>query len=187
MFKKYDHRLVHSYKSYTIKEICRLYKALGLHDKTVRAWIRTDKLDVINDGNKLLIYGAVLKQFLKNRNKSRKRPLAANEFFCCKCKGINPPLENTIISITIQKNGSLQASGLCPSCACEMKRLYKRSECKKIMDCFSFEVEAVIVLSDISCSAYNAHPERDQKSADFELQIISLSLLSNDPNNSGLA
>ena len=168
MFKKYDHRLVHSYKSYTIKEVCRLYKEQNLHDKTVRSWIRTGNLDAIIDGNKLLIYGAVLKKFLKNRNSGHRRQLGINEFFCFKCKNINPPLENTIISITIQNNGSLQAYGLCPHCAFEMKRLYKCVEYMQIIDCFNLEAEALIVLSDISCSAYNAHPQVDQKSVDLE-------------------
>ena len=137
MFKKYDHRLVRSYQSYTIKEICRLYKQQNLHDKTVRAWIRTGELDAILDGNKLLIYGAVLKQFLKNRNKSHRRFLGIKEFFCCKCKGSNAPLENTIISVTIQNNGSILAFALCPSCAFAMKRLYKRAESKQIIDYFN--------------------------------------------------
>lgn len=178
MFKKYDYRLIHSYKSYTIKEICRLYKDQKLHDKTVRAWIKTCDLDAIVDGNKLLIYGAVLKKFLKNRNKGHKRQLGINEFFCFKCKSINPPLENTIISIKIQNNGSFQAYGLCPNCAFEMKRLYKHAECNKIMDCFSLEVEALIVLSDSSCSASNTHPNEDQITADLESQIESFSHIS---------
>ena len=105
MFKKYDYRLVHGLRAYTIKEIVRLFKDQNLHDKTVRSWIRTGDLEIIDDGNKLLVYGAILKQFLKNRGKNRQRTLGINEFLCFKCKNINPPLENTIISAVIQNNG----------------------------------------------------------------------------------
>lgn len=175
MFKKYDHRLVHSYKSYTIKEICRLFKHQSLHDKTIRAWIKSGDLEAILDGNKLLIYGGVLKQFLKNRNKNRQRILALNEFLCFGCKEVHAPFDNTIFAITAQKNGSIMAFALCPNCAFEMKRLYKRSEIAEIKSLFSLEPAALIVLSDISCTAYNAHPQIPQKLLDPESQIIELS------------
>lgn len=180
MFKKYDYRLVHGHRSYTIKEIVRLFKDQNLHDKTVRAWIRSGDLEVIDDGNKLLVYGAILKQFLKNRGRSRQRTLGINEFLCCKCKSIHPPLENTIISTVIQSNGSIRASGLCPNCAFEMKRLYKRSETKLIRDLFKLEPEALIVLSNSSCSTYNAHPQADQKLVDLESHTYSLSHVTQD-------
>lgn len=180
MFKKYDYRLVHGHRSYTIKEIVRLFKEQNLHDKTVRSWIRSGDLEVIDDGNKLLVYGAILKQFLKNRGKSRQRTLGVNEFLCCKCRNINAPLENTIISAVIQNNGSIRACGLCPNCAFEMKRLYKRAESKLILDLFKLEPEALIVLSDSSCSTYNAHPQIDQKLSDPESQGHSLSHVTQD-------
>lgn len=179
MFKKYDYRLVRSYQSYTIKEICRLYKHSNLHDKTIRSWIRSGSLDTIADGNRLLIYGALLKQFLKNRN-SGKRTLGIKEFFCYRCKLINAPLENTIISVSIQNNGSILASGLCPSCAAEMKRLYKSSESKQIMELFDLEITALTVLSDIACTADNTHPQANQKLAKPESRLITLSCSTHD-------
>jgi hypothetical protein len=157
MFKKYDHRLVKSYKSYTLQELVRLYKADQLHIQTIRDWIRSGELDCIQDGNKYLIYGAVLKQFLFNRNMNKRRNLQFNEFLCCKCKQINRPLEATIISATIKKNGSILATAICPNCAFEMKRLYKGSEVDKILKIFQIEAEALRVLSDTSSSASKTH------------------------------
>ena len=180
MFKKYDHRLVRSYQSYTLRELCRLYKRYDLHDKTIRSWIKSGDLEAILDGNKLLIYGAVFKQFLRNRNKNRKRNLSLNEFFCCGCKEINAPIDNIILSVKIQNNGSILAVSMCPTCAFEMKRLYKRTESKLILDLFNVEPKALIVLSDTLCSTYNAHPQADQKLADLESQIHTLSHVTQD-------
>lgn len=177
MFKKYDHRLVHSYKSYTIKEICRLFKPQNLHDKTVRAWIKSGHLEAILDGNKLLVYGAILKQFIKRRNKNRQRILALNEFLCFSCKETHVPFDNTIFAVTVQNNGSIMAFALCPNCAFEMKRLYKRSEISEIKNLFNLKPAALIVLSDISCNTYNAHPQADQKSLDPESQLITVSCI----------
>lgn len=168
MFKKYDYRLIHSHRSYTIKEIIRLFKDQGLHDKTIRSWIRSGELVAIIDGNKLLIHGGVLKQFIKNRNKTRQRPLSINEFFCCKCRKITSTLENTIISVAIQTNGSIRAYGLCQNCACVIQRLYKRSQINLILDLFNLEAKALTVLSDSLYSFDNAHPQTDQKPIDLE-------------------
>lgn len=163
MFKKYDHRLVKSYKSYTLSEISRLYKADHLHIQTIRAWINNGELDSFNDGNKYLIYGAVLKEFLFKRNKSARRSLQFIEFLCCKCKQINRPLEDTILSAVIKKNGSILATAMCPNCASEMNRFYKCSEIDKIFTCFQIEADALRVLSDTSNSASKIHLKAQHK------------------------
>lgn len=93
MFEKYDHRLVKSYKSYTLQELCRLYKEDQLHIQTIRGWLRNGELPSIKDGNKHLIYGAVFKKFLFERNKKHKKHMHFKEFKCCACKQINVPLE----------------------------------------------------------------------------------------------
>lgn len=163
MFKIYNHRLVKSYKTYTIQELCRLYKKDQLHIQTVRAWIRCGDLASIKDGNKHLIYGAVLKKFLFERNKKHRNSLQFSEFKCCACKKINTPLENTILSADIRNNGSILTTALCPHCGCEMKRLYKGSEIDQILAKFQIEQGALLVLSDISCSASKTHLETDQE------------------------
>lgn len=163
MFKKYDHRLVKSYKSYTLQELCRLYKEDQLHIQTIRGWLRNGELPSIKDGNKHLIYGAVFKKFLFERNKKHKKHMHFAEFKCCACKQINVPLEATILSVVIKNNSSILATALCPNCACEMKRLYKGAETNQILDTFQIEPEALSVLSDISSDASKTHPEANQK------------------------
>lgn len=163
MFKKYDHRLVKSYKSYTLQQISRLFKADQLHIQTIRDWINSGALNYFKDGNKYLIYGAVLKEFLFKRNKSTSRSLQFIEFFCCKCKQINRPLADTILSAVRKINSSILATAMCPNCAFEMKRLYKGSEVDKILASFQIEAEALRVLSDTSSSASKTHLKTDHK------------------------
>ncbi|MBI2791257.1 MAG: helix-turn-helix domain-containing protein [Gammaproteobacteria bacterium] len=169
MFKKYNPRRVKSYKSYTLQEISRLYKTDQLHIKTIRAWINSRELNYFKDGNKYLIYGAVLKQFLFNRNQGKsRRSLQFDEFMCCKCKQINRPLIDTILSVAIRKNGSILAIAMCPNCASEMNRFYKRTEIDKIFACFQIEADALRVLSDTSSSASNTHLNTNHKTQGSE-------------------
>ncbi len=163
MFKKYDPRLVKSYKTYTIQELCRLFKNNQLHIQTVRVWIRNGELASIKEGNKHLIYGGVLKKFLFERNRKHRNSLQFFEFKCCACKQINAPLENTILSAEIRNNGSILTTALCPHCGCEMKRLYKGIEASQILARFQIEQEALLVLSDISCNASKTHLETHQE------------------------
>lgn len=172
MFKKLDPKVVKSYKSYTSQEISRLFKSDQLHIQTIRAWINNGELSHFKDGNKYLIYGAVLKEFLFERNKSKERTLQFMEFWCWKCKQINKPLEATILSATIKANGSILAISMCPNCAFEMKRLYKCADVDKIFASFKIEAEAVRVLSDISSSAYNTHLKPDHKTQRSESHLV---------------
>ncbi len=168
MFKKYDYRLIKSYKTYTLQELCRLFKEEQLHAQTIRAWIKSGELDSIKDGHKHLVYGGVLKKFLFERNKRHKNRLKFYEFKCCACKQINAPLENTILSAEIRNNGSILATAICPQCGCEMKRLYKGSEESQILAKFQIEKEALLVLSDISCNASKTHLGTDQETTRSE-------------------
>jgi hypothetical protein len=165
MSKRYDHRLVRSYISYSIAEICRLYKVNKLHPQTVRGWIIFDGLEANQDGHKILIYGAVLKQFLSDRNKGRKRTLKMDELYCCKCRAINSPVQNTITSLMEQPNGCLLAKGICPDCGFMMQRMYKRIVALDIRDLFKFDATALMLISDISCTTYKTHLQNDPKLA----------------------
>lgn len=181
MFKKYDYRLVRNYISYSIPDLCRLFKEFRLHEQTIREWVRSGELPSNKDGNKILIYGADFKQFLINRKKGRKRMLNITEFLCCKCKARSEPLDNTIISLVENRNCSISAIGMCSNCAFLMKRIYKRKDFLEIKDLFNFEPEALILLSDISCNPYKTHITNDQKLTDLESSHIYLSHKTNSP------
>ena len=85
MAKKYDWRRIQSYRSYKLKDISRAFQDKKLHPQTIRGWIREHNLPSFTDGKAVYVYGAVLKQFLKERNEASKSPLALHEFRCFPC------------------------------------------------------------------------------------------------------
>ena len=63
MFKYYNSALVISNRSYSIDEICYLYRDKKLHSQTIRGWIKQYSIPLIRK-NPILIHGSVIKQFL---------------------------------------------------------------------------------------------------------------------------
>ena len=165
MSKNYDPRLIKSYRSYKTKDVCRLYKSKKLHEQTVRGWVKDDGLKAFWHGKTLYIYGAVLKQFLTERNNQRKSPLAFNQFRCWKCKAMDAPLHNTVEKLIRERNKSLRAFGVCASCGHEIKRLYKADAEQEILRIFTVKHNELLGLSDSVCSAGGTHIENTSNQA----------------------
>lgn len=152
MFKKYDHRLVASYRSYKVGDICRLYRDKKLHEQTIRGWVNAGKLKAIWHGKTIFIYGAMLKQFLLDNNNSHKRTLEFNQFRCGKCKQINSPLNNIITKLTTGRGGSIQAFAHCANCNHLTNRHYKANQKQQILELFTAQHNEVVLISDSLCS-----------------------------------
>ena len=79
----YNTRLIKSRRSYNITEMASL---LGVDRKTCQRWIKQGGLKVIEKGvNPLLIMGADLISFLREKKEQRRCELREDEFFCMKC------------------------------------------------------------------------------------------------------
>lgn len=159
MSKNYDPRRVKSYRSYKIRDVCRLFRDKKLHEQTLRGWVKEGKLQAFWHGNTMYIYGAVLKQFLTESNSKRKCPLAFNQFRCWKCKATDAPLNHTIEKLLTGRNKSLLAFGVCASCGHEVERLYKANAEPEILSTFTVKHNAVGGLSDSVCSTERTHIE----------------------------
>ena len=159
MFKKYDPRLVRSYHSYKVADLCRLYRDKKLHAQTIRGWINSGKLTAFTDGKNILVYGAVFKQFLLDMNKKHKRTLAFTEFRCGKCKTIAAPLHNTISTMAPGRNGCILAYGVCVSCGHKITRIYARSTEEKILQSFTVQHNELAGLWYSSCTTSKTHIE----------------------------
>ncbi len=157
MYKKYDHRRIPSHRSLKICDICRLFRDKKLHEQTVRGWVRSGKLKAIWDGKTILIYGAVLKQFLLDTNNSHRRILEFNQFRCFKCKQINSPLNNTITNLTNGRGGCILSFAMCPHCNHRMHRPYKKNQMQQILESFTVQYNEVMLISDSLCSTNNTH------------------------------
>lgn len=169
MFKKYDPRLLSSYRSYKLRDTCRLYKDKKLHDKTIRGWINTGRLEAFKDGNTILVHGATLKKFFTDNNSKQKRTLEFNQFRCGKCKKIDTPLDNIVTKITTGKNGCILLFGNCSFCGHSMNRPYKKDKEQEIMRCFNIEDNELVRIYGYSCYTSNTHPDIEEKTVVSEL------------------
>ena len=165
MFKKYSPKPIHSYKSYKISDLCRIYKAQDLHPQTVRKWINKQNLKAFLHERDFYIYGAVFKEFLTNRNQQHKEKnqLAFNQFRCGKCKSKQPPLNNIITKLTTGFNKSLLAFGVCSKCNHQIKRPYKRLELDQIKEIFHIKLDEVSALCNSLNSTNKTHSNIGQK------------------------
>jgi hypothetical protein len=166
MFKKYNPKPIHSYKSYKISDLCRIYKAQDLHPQTIRKWINQQNLKAFLHERDYYVYGAVWKEFLNNRNNTHKEKnsLDFNQFICFKCKSKQPPLNNIITKLKTGFNGCIEAFGVCQNCGYDkLKRPYKRSELAQIKEIFKIELDELSILYNSSTSTTKTNSNNSQK------------------------
>ncbi len=159
----YNANLISSYISYKINDICNVFKEQKLNNKTVRKFIKKDKLEAFEYKGEFYVYGEVLKAFLKERKSSNKITLEFNESRCGKCKKIAPFFENIITKLTIGRNNCILAFGLCPHCAHEKSRPYKRIFENKIREIFRIEQDDLLTLNNPLTSTIHTQSNLTQK------------------------
>jgi hypothetical protein len=117
-----NHRIVKSHRNYSVHEIAQLFE---MHKNTVRAWIKAG-LETIDDRRPILILGPQLISFLRLRRAKNKRPCAAGQMYCVRCRMPRFPAggmaEFKPISHAV---GNLNA--ICPECTCFMHRVINKS------------------------------------------------------------
>lgn len=134
---------------FTVIVTLAIHKSEKLHPQSIRKWIKKGELKAFLNERDYYVYGAVWKEFLKNRNKTRreKSSLDFNQFKCFKCKAKQPPLNNIITKLSTGFNGCIQAFGVCQKCGYDgLKRPYKRSELAQIKEIFKIELDEVAIL-----------------------------------------
>lgn len=115
--RRVDPRRIKIHFAYSIEEAA---SALGTHKNTIRAWIKQG-LPVADNRRPIVMSGAEIRAFLDARRSAGKRPLAAGEFFCFKCRCPKSPAGGMADFIESQAGlGSL--CGLCPDCETIMHR-----------------------------------------------------------------
>lgn len=78
----YNGRLFKARSYYDFGEIAEL---LNVHLRTVQVW-RKDGLPILDAKKPFLVMGKKLRDFLKARRQSRKKPLKIGEFYCPRCR-----------------------------------------------------------------------------------------------------
>jgi len=80
---KIDARRVRIHRNYTVTEAAR---RIGVHKNTVKHWITKGGLAALTDRRPHLILGPELKRFLEAKRQAARKPCAAGELFCMKCR-----------------------------------------------------------------------------------------------------
>lgn len=149
MFKYYNSNLIISNRSYSTEKIEKLLK---IHPQTIREWVKIGKLQIISK-KPISIYGAVLKEFIKNRNESHKKTLEFNQMKCFKCKTISIPKNNEVILYN-NKNGSIRAIAIYSCCErVELSKLYKKIDITKLKQVFFIKPTEPTLCNSLSISS----------------------------------
>lgn len=109
--------VIKMHRCYTVGELA---DRLGVHRNTVRNW-QKGGLAPIDDCRPLLFQGAVIRDFLKRQNASRKVPCGPGKFFCLRCREPRSPAGEMVDFLPItERSGNLRA--ICESCGTLLHR-----------------------------------------------------------------
>ena len=111
MPKRHNPNLARIHYSYCVKEVGELF---NVHPHTVREWIKKG-LPVLDEQRPVLIQGALLRKFIRDKNKQQRRPCADNEIYCLPCRKPQVPAGGMVDYVpSDDQKGCL--IGLCPRC-----------------------------------------------------------------------
>ena len=115
--RRINPNLAKIHHSYTARELA---DRLGVHKNTIRHWQRNG-LETIDDRRPYVFDGAVVRQFLKSRNESQKRPCPVGTLYCFGCHAPRRP-SPTSIEYAQTRIGAGNLRALCSECATVMCR-----------------------------------------------------------------
>lgn len=145
----YDIRLISENDSYYVKEICQ---KLSVHKNTVREWQRHG-LTLADDRKPYMFHGSVLREYLKNKQLSRKRKCKPDEFHCCRCRQPRRPYGG-IVDITVYNKNLMNLSGLCEECDCPIYKITSVTKLAEISKIFQVqEIRNAHLLGDVPSPA----------------------------------
>lgn len=119
---------VKMHRSYTASELA---ERLGVHKNTVRHW-QAAGLAAVGSSRPLLFHGEVVRDFLRRRNASRKRPCSPGTFFCFRCRVPRPPALG-MVDFAEMRPGTGNLKALCDTCGAIMHRRTRRTSLPAIM------------------------------------------------------
>lgn len=125
--KRVNPNAVKQDRSYSIPELVRCCK---VHKNTVRNW-RRDGLAAIDKARPVLFQGATVRQFLRQRNASRKRPCSPGTIYCLKCREPRQPALG-MIEYRARTAGSGNLRAICGTCETIMHRGARKVDLAKL-------------------------------------------------------
>jgi hypothetical protein len=128
-------RYIREAHSYTLVEAA---KVTGVNRATVRTWTRQG-LPILDGGRPILIYGAVLKGWLRERAAARKCPCLENELPCFKCHQARVPEIGTV-TLDLRTPVVLNIVAPCPVCGTKMHKGASMKRLARINEVFGIEM-----------------------------------------------
>ncbi len=123
-----NQQLVKRNRNYSVNDVSNL---LGVHKSTVRNWVKTKGLMIIDDRRPMLIVGCDLYSFIKRQKRKNKRKCEAGELFCVKCRIPQMAIGQEIICHPMTPTiGRIEAT--CLQCSSTMNRFVNISKATKV-------------------------------------------------------
>ena len=112
---------------YDTAEIAVLF---GLHSNTVRHWLK-DGLPTIDRSRPFLVHGSALKSYLAEKQTSKTKTCALDEFFCFRCRMPRKPWGG-LVDFRATTDKIAHATALCVSCETTMRRAFRSTDIPKV-------------------------------------------------------
>ncbi|MCD8498103.1 MAG: helix-turn-helix domain-containing protein [Alphaproteobacteria bacterium] len=119
--RRYSLRRIKDNYTYTVEQIADLF---GINVNTVRRWISEEGLKRLPMTRPHLVHSSDLKRFLERKQKSRKKPCAEHELFCCKCQMPRSPKLDTG-SLILNPNNTVLFGARCSVCDTKIHKAVK--------------------------------------------------------------
>lgn len=117
MFKRFKTRGIKANKTYNIEELAH---AACVSVPTVRNWLKAG-MGRIDDIRPIMIMGFQALEFLNDRKKNAKCPLALGQFYCLRCKAPREPFGAMVDYEPSSVTGG-RLKGFCGVCECACNR-----------------------------------------------------------------
>ena len=135
MGKKANPKKIKVVFSYSIEEAAQV---LELTPQTIRSWER-DGLRIMKSNRPHLISGLDLKNYLVDRQQSRKQPLLDKQLFCLSCKEPTEPY-GLMADYIAQTNNSGRLEGLCSMCDSAAQRFVRHAGLRKFQHIMDIQI-----------------------------------------------
>jgi excisionase family DNA binding protein len=123
------------HRTYTIRELA---DRLGVHKNTVRQW-QQQGLGPIDGGRPILFLGVAVRDFLAQRNASRRNPCGPGLFYCFRCREPRSPGGGMVDFLPLTAlSGNLRA--ICECCGTLMHRRCSADAIPTVMPGISVQV-----------------------------------------------
>lgn len=142
--------------SYTVPEICRLF---GIHKNTVREWFRKG-LKKIDEQRPCLIHGHLLKSFLDERQKSRRKKCNLEEFYCFRCRLPRRAMGN-LADIEVRTEKTVMLIGLCEVCETPVRKVQSAKALLMIFQIFDIPRQQQTRLRESLSPSLNCYLQKE--------------------------